>query len=141
MFDNIIAGTSMLKYLDYRLILLLLAIGFLTKHCFNKLPNSSIPYLLLLVALVYEVGALSIFAYKNIGNSVIDAIINASIAIGLHTSGKGLFKFAVDPTSVRDMLAGIFRNKSPTTNTVSNTTESDLTVTKPTDTVVDETEK
>ncbi|WP_301214584.1 phage holin family protein [uncultured Clostridium sp.] len=106
MFDEMLSGVNMANYVDFRLVLLLLCTGLLIKHFIEKLPNKIIPYILMIISIAYEFATIDTFTKSSIGNSLIDAIICAAIAIGLHTSGKGLFKAA----NIGTIFKSIFNN-------------------------------
>lgn len=90
MLESISAGIDVTNYVDFRLVVFLLCIGFLVKHFITKFPNKLIPYLLIVISLVYMLITMGSVSTNNIMNAIIDAIISGAIAVGLHSSGKGI---------------------------------------------------
>ena len=90
MLESISAGIDVTNYVDFRLVVFLLCIGFLVKHFITKFPNKLIPYLLIVVSLVYMLTTMDSVSTNSIMNAIIDAIISGAIAVGLHSSGKGI---------------------------------------------------
>ena len=90
MLESISAGIDVTNYVDFRLVVFLLCIGFLVKHFITKFPNKLIPYLLIVVSLVYKLTTMDSVSTNSVINAIIDAIISGAIAVGLHSSGKGI---------------------------------------------------
>ena len=90
MLESISAGIDVANYVDFRLVIFLLCIGCLVKHFITKYPNKLIPYLLIVVSLVYMLTTMDSVSTNSIMNAIIDAIISGAIAVGLHSSGKGI---------------------------------------------------
>lgn len=98
--ESISAGIDVANYVDFRLVVFLLCIGFLVKHFITKFPNKLIPYLLIVVSLVYMLTTIDSISTNSIMNAIIDAIISGAIAVGLHSSGKGIINiFKTDNNS------------------------------------------
>ena len=98
--ESISAGIDVTNYVDFRLVVFLLCIGFLVKHFITKFPNKLIPYLLIVVSLVYMLTTMDSVSTNSIMNAIIDAIISGAIAVGLHSSGKGIINiFKTDNNS------------------------------------------
>ena len=90
MLESISAGIDVSNYVDFRLVVFLLCIGFLVKHFITKFPNKLIPYLLIVISLAYMLITMDSVSTNSIMNAIIDAIISGAIAVGLHSSGKGI---------------------------------------------------
>lgn len=90
--QEIISQLHIIDYINVYLIMFLMAYGFIVKHIFNNIANKYIPYILIVIALIYE--GISLKEYNSIAimNAVVDGIISAAIAIGLHSSGKQIIK-------------------------------------------------
>ena len=100
MLESISAGIDVANYVDFRLVVFLLCIGFLVKHFITKFPNKLIPYLLIVVSLVYMLTTMNSVSTNSVMNAIIDAIISGAIAVGLHSSGKGIINiFKTDNNS------------------------------------------
>lgn len=98
--ESISAGIDVTNYVDFRLVVFLLCIGFLVKHFITKFPNKLIPYLLIVVSLVYMLTTMDSISTNSVMNAIIDAIISGAIAVGLHSSGKGIINiFKTDNNS------------------------------------------
>ncbi len=76
-----------------QLVVLLLLIGACVKHVsvLDKIDNSLIPPLLIVIALVVEIITDYPITGKNIVSVLITALASASVAIGLHQTGKNIF--------------------------------------------------
>lgn len=74
------------------IIVTLLACGYIIKHtpALNKVSNNLIPVILLALGLLITVFINP--GNKDIGMRVIDAILNAAIAVAIHSSGKNIFE-------------------------------------------------
>ena len=90
MLESISAGIDVTNYVDFRLVVFLLCIGFLVKHFITKFPNKLIPYLIIVISLAYMLITMDSVSTNSIMNAIIDAIISGAIAVGLHSSGKGI---------------------------------------------------
>ena len=90
MLESISAGIDVSNYVDFRLVVFLLCIGFFVKHFITKFPNKLIPYLLIVISLAYMLITMDSVSTNSIMNAIIDAIISGAIAVGLHSSGKGI---------------------------------------------------
>ena len=88
--ESISAGIDVANYVDFRLVVFLLCIGFFVKHFITKFPNKLIPYLLIVISLAYMLITMDSVSTNSIMNAIIDAIISGAIAVGLHSSGKGI---------------------------------------------------
>lgn len=98
--ESISAGIDVANYVDFRLVVFLLCIGFLVKHFIIKFPNKLIPYLLIVISLAYMLITMDSVSTNSIMNAIIDAIISGAIAVGLHSSGKGIINiFKTDNNS------------------------------------------
>ena len=91
------------------IVLALMAIGYLVKHVkfLDKIDNNIIPPLLLMCSICAFVLTEGFTV-----QSIISAIVNAAVAVGLHQQGKNIFTVTVIP-SVTDWLNKL----KPTTNT------------------------
>lgn len=86
-------------FIDIKIAILLWALGYAIKHgnkfkIIKNIPNDAIPILLFGVGIItacIEAGDVSI-------NAVIIGIITAGFAIGIHSSGKNIFKLAEGTT-------------------------------------------
>ena len=90
MLESISAGIDVANYVDFRLVVFLLCIGFFVKHFITKFPNKLIPYLIIVISLAYMFITMDSVSTNSIMNAIIDAIISGAIAVGLHSSGKGI---------------------------------------------------
>ena len=100
MLESISAGIDVTNYVDFRLVVFLLCIGFFVKHFITKFPNKLIPYLLIVISLAYMLITMDSVSTNSIMNAIIDAIISGAIAVGLHSSGKGIINiFKTDNNS------------------------------------------
>ena len=98
--ESISAGIDVANYVDFRLVVFLLCIGFLVKHFITKFPNKLIPYLIIVISLAYMLITMDSVSTNSIMNAIIDAIISGAIAVGLHSSGKGIINiFKTDNNS------------------------------------------
>lgn len=101
--DSILAGVDVIQYIDIKLVLLLLAIGFLVKHFIPKISNKLIPYILFGISIIDKLVEYGDLSFKGICGAIVDAIICAAIAIGLHSSGKGIIYLVNStPTTTSD---------------------------------------
>lgn len=96
-----------LANVNVTLVVVLMAIGFIIKHfkIFEKVENNVIPPILL----VFSVVALSINNGFSIP-TVITAVINAAVAIGLHQQGKNIFTVTVIP-AVSDLINNLLQKE------------------------------
>ena len=74
------------------LIIILLAIGFIVKHCMTKVPNDTIPPIMLISGIVLALIINIPYAPSDITSIVVQGIVSGAAAIGLHTNGKGLLE-------------------------------------------------
>ena len=84
---SIFTELDVVQYLDVPLVISLLCVGFLIKHNMPFINNKYIPYILLALALLKNV-----FDSGVNMNNIFNAIISATIAIGIHSSGKNIVK-------------------------------------------------
>lgn len=89
------------------LVVALMAIGFIIKHfsLFEKIENDLIPPVLLvfsIIVLLFENGG------ENFIATIIAAIVNAAVAIGLHQQGKNIFTVTIIP-SIGDIFGKLFK--------------------------------
>ena len=102
--EDIISQLHILDYINVYLIMFLMAWGFIIKHTRNNVANKYIPYILIIVSLIYEGIALKEYNSIAIMNAVVDGIISAAIAIGLHSSGKQIIKSICQNKSIISTL-------------------------------------
>lgn len=114
MLEGLLTEANIIDYIDMRLVILLLCIGFLLKHFIAKFPNKAIPYLLMLLAVAYEEAKIDTLNVSSIMNAIIDAIICAAVAIGLHSSGKGLFNISGVGSVIKNLLSKSSSDEEPT---------------------------
>lgn len=74
------------------LIIILLAIGCIIKHCLPKVSNDTIPPIMLIAGIVLALIINIPYAPSQIVNLVIQGIVSGAAAVGLHTNGKGLLQ-------------------------------------------------
>lgn len=74
------------------LIIILLAIGFIIKHCMKKVSNDLIPPIMLIGGIVLALVVNIPYAPNEITSIVVQGIVSGTAAIGLHTNGKGLLE-------------------------------------------------
>ena len=84
---SIFTELDVVQYLDVPLVISLLCVGFLIKHNMPFINNKYIPYILLVLALLENV-----FESGVNMNNIFNSIISATIAIGIHSSGKNIAK-------------------------------------------------
>lgn len=91
---------------DVSLVVALMAIGFIVKHfsLFEKIQNDIIPPVLL----AFSILVLTITDGFTVP-TIIAAIVNAAVAIGLHQQGKNLFTVTVIP-SITKLFNNFFTN-------------------------------
>jgi hypothetical protein len=79
---------------NIKLVFGLLAIGWIIKHVkyLAKLPNDFIPIILIIVSLIVNFLNADGTTPGDYANSFVSAILSASVAIGMHQQGKGVFK-------------------------------------------------
>ena len=114
--DNIFAAQLLeeaMANVDIALVVALMAIGFIIKHftLFEKVENNLIPPVLLvfsIIVLVFRDGLTG----DTIIPTIISAIVNAAVAIGLHQQGKNIFTITIVP-SIADLISGLFPKKDP----------------------------
>lgn len=90
--EALISSINISSYINVALILFLVALGFIIKHVksLEFIPNSFIPVILLVGAVLYEVLSVPTYTRLSILNAMVDGAISAAIAIGIHSSGKSL---------------------------------------------------
>lgn len=98
---------------DVALVVALMAVGFIIKHfkLFEKVENNLIPPVLLvfsIVVLVFRDGLNT----DTIIPTIISAIVNAAVAIGLHQQGKNIFTMAIVP-SIAELFNSLFKKEEP----------------------------
>lgn len=79
---------------NIKLVFGLLAIGWIIKHVkyLAKLPNDFIPVILIIVSLIVNFLNPDGTAPGDYANAFVSGILSASVAIGMHQQGKGVFK-------------------------------------------------
>lgn len=111
--DNILVTqliNESLANVNVSVVVTLMAIGFLIKHIkfLDKVNNDVIPPVLLLFSVVF-------LAFTDGFNvqTIISAIINTAVAVGLHQQGKNIFTVTVVP-SISKLLDGfISKDEEP----------------------------
>ena len=98
---------------DVALVVALMAVGFIIKHfkIFENIKNEIIPPVLLvfsIVLLLFRNG----FAAESFMTTIVSAIINAAVAIGLHQQGKNIFTITIVP-SIGNLISNLFKNEEP----------------------------
>ena len=81
--------------INIAVVIALMAVGFIIKHVkfLEKVENNLIPPILLVVSILIVV-LMDGFTVQ----SIISAIINAAVAVGLHQQGKNIFTITVVPS-------------------------------------------
>lgn len=104
-----------LSNVNIAIVLGLMAVGFLIKHIkfLEKVENDLIPPILLLLSIVAVV-LTDGFTVQ----SIISAIVNAAVAVGLHQQGKNIFTVTIVPS-----LAKFFKSFTVTSEEVEETLE------------------
>ena len=74
------------------LIIILLAIGCIIRHCLPKVSNNTIPPIMLIAGIILALIINIPYAPNQIVNLVIQGIVSGAAAVGLHTNGKGLLQ-------------------------------------------------
>lgn len=92
MIDEILSQVDILAYVDVKLLLLLLAVGFIIKHFAKNVTNNIIPTVLIGVSFVYSLLVLDVFDKNSIINAIVNALLMAALSIGIHSTGKGFLK-------------------------------------------------
>lgn len=115
--DSILASVDVIQYIDIKLVLLLLAIGFLVKHFIPKISNKLIPYILFGFSIIDKIIGYGDFSFKGICGAIVDAIICAAIAIGLHSSGKGIIYLVNSTPTITSDSASDDESESTATDT------------------------
>ena len=114
--DNIFASQLLeeaMANVDVALVVALMAVGFIIKHfkLFETVENNLIPPVLLvfsIVVLAFRDG----FSTETIIPTIISAIVNAAVAIGLHQQGKNIFTMTIIP-SIAEVFSNLFKKKEP----------------------------
>ena len=75
------------------LIIVLLAIGAVCKHCFKKLNNDTIPVIMLIAGVVIVILLKIPFDPRDdvLLNVLVEGIASGATAVGIHTQGKTIF--------------------------------------------------
>ena len=112
--DNILVTQLIqeaLANVNVSIVVALMAIGFIIKHVkfLDKVNSDIIPPVLLLCSIVAMI-VLEGFSVA----TIITAIVNAAIAIGLHQQGKNIFTVTVIP-SISKLLSGLTGKKENAT--------------------------
>lgn len=104
-----------LSNVNIAIVLGLMAVGFLIKHIkfLEKVENDLIPPILLLLSIVAVV-LTDGFTVQ----SIISAIVNAAVAVGLHQQGKNIFTVTIVPS-----LAKFFKSFTITSEEVEESLE------------------
>lgn len=110
--QQIISQLHILDYINVLLIMFLMAFGFIIKHMDTKIKNSYIPAILLVVAMIYEFVSLHSYDSTAILNAIVDGIISAAISIGLHSSGKEIFKSILSDKTLKSALVDSITDSS-----------------------------
>lgn len=86
------------SFIDVKIAILLWCLGYVIKHSklkiFKNIPNDAIPIILFGIGVVgacIDVGDVSL-------NGIIIGVITAAFAVGVHSSGKNIFKLAEGTT-------------------------------------------
>ena len=98
--EAILSELHVVEYINVPLVMLLMAVGALIKHgpSDNK-KNGWIPVLLIIISVVYEILKMDYPpARVDVVNAIIDAVIASAIAVGLHNSGKQVYKTLLKTT-------------------------------------------
>jgi hypothetical protein len=107
------------SFIDVKIAILLWCLGWAIKHIgkiklFKNIPNDAIPIILFGIGIVgtcIETGDVSL-------NGIIMGVITAGFAVGIHSSGKNIFKLAAGttiyatPDSITNSTAKQERNKT-----------------------------
>lgn len=101
---EIVSQLHILDYINVLLIMFLMAIGFIVKHMDTKIKNSRIPVILLIVSMIYEFISLHAYNPTEVLNAIVDGIISAAIAIGLHSSGKEIIKSILSDKTLKSAV-------------------------------------
>lgn len=85
---------DIVEFIDIKLIIALIAMGFCIKHipCFKKFSNEYIPVILMITAIVVNVVTLNVFNTNSVMNAFVNSLLTAAISIGIHQQGKGFMK-------------------------------------------------
>lgn len=112
--DNIFAAQLLeeaMANVDVALVVALMAVGFIIKHfkLFETVENNLIPPVLL----VFSIVVLSFrdgLTGETVIPTIISAIVNAAVAIGLHQQGKNIFTMTIIP-SIADLISNLFKKE------------------------------
>ena len=88
--------------IDLVVIITLLAVGYIVKHtpACDKVSNQYIPIILLVLGVAVTFGT---SPKAGVGTNIVGGILNAAIAIAIHSSGKSIFELF--SKSVTDTIA------------------------------------
>lgn len=90
--------------INISLVIILLAIGAIVKHCIKNINNDTIPIIILISGIVISI--LLKIPFKDIQteilNVLVEGIVSGATAVGLHSQGKTIWWF--------------FNNKDPNNN-------------------------
>ena len=92
MIDAIMNQITISDYVDIRLVIFLLALGFSIKHYMRKISNKYIPIILMVSAFVISLPISSDYTVAGVVNSFVTSVIASTIATGCHSSSKSIFK-------------------------------------------------
>jgi len=87
--------------IDIKVVILLMAIGFIFKHLtiFKKISNDYIPLILIVISLIINFLNIEEVTINGFTNAFVTSILSAAVAIGMHQQGKGFFKSLKDATN------------------------------------------
>ena len=83
-----LGAVSTIKGVDLPLIVALVASGFLIKHSLKKVPNYLIPAVQLVISAIVNFVTIPSFSGTNIAAELLDSVMSAAIAVGIHQYGK-----------------------------------------------------
>lgn len=97
-----------LANVNITLVVALMALGFIVKHVsfLDKINNDLIPPVLLLFSIIVMV-----FTDGFTVASIVSAIVNAAVAVGLHQQGKNIFTVTIVP-SIAKLFEGLVTNST-----------------------------
>lgn len=87
-------NVDIVEYIDIRLAIALIALGFCIKHfsVFKKFSNEYIPAILMFTSIVISVVLLEDYSANTIMNAFVNSLLTAAISIGIHQQGKGFLR-------------------------------------------------
>lgn len=111
--DNILVTkliNESLANVNVSVVVTLMAIGFLIKHVkfLDKVNNDVIPPVLLLCSAIFMT-IMDGFTVQ----SIISAIVNAAVAVGLHQQGKNIFTVTIVPSISKLLDSFISKDEEP----------------------------